>query len=261
MSKFISNGPCPKCGSKDNLATYDDGSAWCWSGSKGKPCHYIPPKISGFVAKKQQQEEHDGEEEHIVLPSDCTRDFPEAVVNFIKPYGLTIEELIRNAYLWSPNKGALFRHDSKHGTSRRCGWSEQRNLPTSLLGYSRKFSNRRPKSIFRGSKEDALPLTYPKDSVHQSVVCLTEDSLSALKVGRVVPAMPLFGTSISVTKIVKLIQLTKLQKIIVWLDHDKFREGWEIADKFKWLGCGAKVVLTKHDPKLYSEQEILEYIK
>lgn len=73
--------------------------------------------------------------------------------------------------------------------------------------------------------------------------------------------MPLFGTVIQKEKMTRLIQEFGYQHVVVWLDHDKFKEGWEIAEKFKWLGVGAKVVLTKMDPKLYSEEEIMEYLK
>jgi hypothetical protein len=31
MAEFIRHEPCPKCGSKDNLAVYSDGSTFCWS--------------------------------------------------------------------------------------------------------------------------------------------------------------------------------------------------------------------------------------
>ena len=29
-SEFIGHEPCPKCGSRDNLARYDDGHGWCF---------------------------------------------------------------------------------------------------------------------------------------------------------------------------------------------------------------------------------------
>lgn len=30
MANFIKHEPCPECGSRDNLARYDDGSGWCF---------------------------------------------------------------------------------------------------------------------------------------------------------------------------------------------------------------------------------------
>ena len=30
MSEFLRHEPCPKCGSKDNLARYSDGHAYCF---------------------------------------------------------------------------------------------------------------------------------------------------------------------------------------------------------------------------------------
>lgn len=39
MANFIKHEPCPACGSRDNLARYDDGSGWCFGCG-----HYIPPQ-------------------------------------------------------------------------------------------------------------------------------------------------------------------------------------------------------------------------
>ena len=30
-SRCLGHEPCPRCGSKDNLAVYDDGHAWCFT--------------------------------------------------------------------------------------------------------------------------------------------------------------------------------------------------------------------------------------
>ena len=39
-SKFVKHGPCPECGSKDNLAWFDDGHATCF----GCDYQYQPTK-------------------------------------------------------------------------------------------------------------------------------------------------------------------------------------------------------------------------
>lgn len=43
MSRCVGHEPCPNCGSKDNLARYEDGSAHCFSPS----CTYFEPKKEG----------------------------------------------------------------------------------------------------------------------------------------------------------------------------------------------------------------------
>lgn len=35
MAQFVKHGECPKCGSKNNLAIYDDNSTYCWSADCG----------------------------------------------------------------------------------------------------------------------------------------------------------------------------------------------------------------------------------
>lgn len=47
MGNFVRHEPCPNCGSKDNLARYDDGSAHCFGG-----CRYYELPESGNQKKK-----------------------------------------------------------------------------------------------------------------------------------------------------------------------------------------------------------------
>lgn len=51
MSRFIKHEPCPKCGSKDNLARYSDGHATCFSLS----CGYYEPPNGNFTVVNQKE--------------------------------------------------------------------------------------------------------------------------------------------------------------------------------------------------------------
>ena len=50
MAEFVGHEPCPGCGSKDNLARYNDGSAYCFGcqyserPSEGQPVGQSKPK-------------------------------------------------------------------------------------------------------------------------------------------------------------------------------------------------------------------------
>ena len=54
-SKFVQHEPCPSCGSKNNLARYDDGHAVCF----GMSCDHYEPPSDGFsfdnVSSQQAQ--------------------------------------------------------------------------------------------------------------------------------------------------------------------------------------------------------------
>jgi len=91
-------------------------------------------------------------------------------------------------------------------------------------------------------------------------VVITEDKLSAIKVARQVDAIPALGTQFQRHKVARLAALG-YQKVYVWLDKDKWREGRDIADHCKWLGLSATALLTPLDPKEYTDEQIMEYLK
>ncbi len=247
MAIFVKHVACPKCNSRNNLAMYDDGSGWCFG------CHYvIPSQLSGFV--RQQQKEQD-EEPTWSLPDDLTQDFPEEVLTYIQQYDITIEELIKYGYYFSKRTGRLWTILGTATARPVCGGLRSGECSAEARSCNGSPS-RAPKALFFGSKEDTFAFTGTEHPSRHLVLC--EDRLSSIKIGRVTHAMALFGTSISMPKTTKLAQSYK--KVTIWLDRDKFKEAWEIALKFKWLGVHTNVVLTALDPKAYSAEEITEYL-
>lgn len=242
MAVFVRHEACPKCGSRDNLAVYDDGSSWCFG------CGYtVRSSISGFVKETMLVEEQTWS-----LPDDLTQDFPQEVFDFIKPYELTVAELIKYEYYFSRRAGGLWRVFDTNSNQHLCassrssgGAAEYRQIHSRTKG---------PKTRFFGSKEEACAIAGAEHN--SSTLVIVEDSMSSLKVGRTVACAPLFGTSLTMNKLTEYAK--DYQQIVVWLDRDKFKEAWAIADRFKWLGCATKVVLTDKDPKYYSEIEIYE---
>ena len=88
---------------------------------------------------------------------------------------------------------------------------------------------------------------------------ITEDALSALKVSKVVDAMPALGVNFPFQKLVDL-RMRGYQDIVVWLDRDKWKEAREISDRAKWMGLASTTVLSDLDPKCYNEEEIKGYL-
>lgn len=245
MAVFVRHEACPSCGSRDNLAVYDDGGGWCFGCG-----HIVRSSISGFVKETMLVEEQTWS-----LPDDLTQDFPQEVLSFIKPFELTIEELIKYEYYFSRRAGRLWRLFNTESNQRLC--RPARGSCCSAEYRQIHSSTRGPKSRFFGSKEEAFAVAGTEHGNHKLV--LVEDSMSSLKVGRVVSSAPLFGTSLTMNKLTGYAK--DYQQVVVWLDRDKFQEAWEIALKFKWLGVATKVVLTQHDPKYYSEKDINEFTR
>jgi hypothetical protein len=51
------------------------------------------------------------------------------------------------------------------------------------------------------------------------------------------------------------------KQINIWLDRDKAKQAVKIKNRFKGLGCNAKVIITDKDPKEYNTQEISTWLK
>ncbi|WCA46212.1 DNA primase [Caulobacter phage DCM] len=92
------------------------------------------------------------------------------------------------------------------------------------------------------------------------VLVLTEDMLSAAKVGMLTEAWSLLGTKISTATVVEIMRLRK--PVVIWLDPDQAGIDGSAA-VYKALtvsGVNARVVRTQQDPKLHSKKEIAHII-
>lgn len=265
MAIFLRHEGCPRCGSSDALAVYDDGGTFCFS------CG-IP---SGASVPSFREETNEYDEDSVVLPHDLSRDFPQEVVDWVAPTGVKIEELIAHGYFFSKFASKLVRafysdvhQGSYHNVRGGCIAAEDRFLYRNL-----RYAG--PKSKFHGRKEDVQAYSYrgqPYNPLQQALSCgelhvanqeevrsrqlvIVEDSLSSIKTGRVIPSAPLFGSSISNNKLVNLIR--PFDEAIVWLDSNKLNSARLIADRIKMLGKKSRVVFTELDPKYLDAQEIL----
>ena len=70
-SEFIQHEPCPECGSRDNLARYDDGHAFCFG------CNY--------------REKAGGEQKVVIKKGDKNMDFVEGEIANLSARGITEE--------------------------------------------------------------------------------------------------------------------------------------------------------------------------
>ena len=70
-SEFIQHEPCPECGSRDNLARYDDGHAFCFG------CNY--------------REKAGGEQKVVIKKGDKHMDFVEGEVTNLKARGISLD--------------------------------------------------------------------------------------------------------------------------------------------------------------------------
>lgn len=237
MAKFLRLEQCPRCAergrdrSRNNLATYSDGGAHCFS------CGYH--KMGNFAAVMRHREEpHDGKEK-AVLPADFTREIPAEGWRWLLQYGLPYS-------YWQTY----------------CGFTEKENRLIFTVGKPTAFSAGRALTVgdskwkLYGDKTGYVEVIggeLPKK------VVLVEDIISAHKVGHVFTAIPLFGTNVydNVLKKLKAINCP----IVLWLDNDQYVHLPKKVNRMQsLLDLPVTPLTTDKDPKGYSLKEIAEIL-
>jgi hypothetical protein len=231
MGRFLKHGPCNKCGSRDNVAHYDDGGWFCFG------CGY---SLRGTrVTSSQLPATHS-----LALPDDLTNNLPRSNHTWLAQY-LTETEIADNfSYSPSSRRHIYMVRDLSHTPifyeARRVG---------ELYG--------KPKTLSFGEK----PFHLLRKNNSDDKVVLVEDIISAIKINRQFNSFPLFGTHIPISKLKRFKSLPNpLKTILIWLDRDKFKEAMKLSKVCELLGYNSRVISTEIDPKGLTDQEICDRI-
>lgn len=240
MARFVRHESCPKCGSRDNFGRYDDGSGWCFGCGK-----YEGPSSDKFIPRATLQCNADGTADGaaVARAEGLTTEFPLSIISSLSKYDLSVGEILRGHGRYDASTDSLtFTYKGIDGTV--------------VCRQRRSFRGRGPKYLSEGSTYEVMDINGSNGPPN---IVITEDKLSAIKVGRVCDASPALGTQYQHWKLVELLK-RGYKQVYVWLDRDKWREGMEICDKAKWLGLSARAVYSELDPKCYSIDEIKGYL-
>jgi hypothetical protein len=220
MSKFVRHESCPSCGSKDNLGRYDDGHAWCFGcGYKEPPKHRAIPS---------------NEESHVTIPTDLMKQLPFLYNRWLDSYNLTPEE--KSFFKWSPSLKRMVTFVMQPGQG--LFW-EGRSLTTI------------PKSLNYGKKPFALFYQGRiQPQLEGDKVVIVEDVVSAIKVGRYLPTLCLFGNNLQENHMKRI--ALQFKEVVVWLDDDKYKKGIDIARETSLYCKRSVTICTKQDPKYYN---------
>lgn len=231
-SYLIHKERCPKCSELgkdtqgDNLAVYDDGHAYCFG------CGYYRSRnVSCFSDNGTTLEKH-----NIRLPGECSTDYTPDELNWVRQYELTRNDLLKYNVLHC-NKGLLFPV-----------------FDDGLLGYQiRTFKEGWPKWFGKGNFKDIFNILPAKRAL-----VLTEDIVSAIKVNMAGHAsMPVYGSTIK-NRFERLYKLG-YRDVIIWLDPDMHTK---VIKEVRWAhGLRTRIIFSDKDPKDYSINEILRYLK
>lgn len=234
MTRVISVSRCPKCAERgkdrkgNNLTEYENG--WhCFS------CGYNKPKrtISRNNALKQPKV-YDG--------IACENKLLLEHLKWLSEYNLTLDEIGKFKYAY---KRVI------KGYEIPCNLLVFINTDNYWLG--RNFSGVGVRYLSSGEK----PLI--KYGTNPDVVVFVEDVISAIKVGRVVTAIPMLGAKIPAEWLQKV---KDYYRVVIWGDNDKKIDNLYAARKAsEVLGKQVQSVITEKDAKCYNTDEIYNYLQ
>ena len=275
-NRFIKNAACPKCREDgkdkhgDNLATYSDGSSYCWS------CGFSDmgnSHIVRFLARRDKSLLDESSRvktlPSVMLPDDSVTDYPSKALAWIEQYELTRIDLLQNGILWSERESRLlfpFWNDGELlGWQGRLFSSSNTNDSHSKKWYSRGKLDMIYHIMFNGRVKNhpSSPLKLGKvghamnDATRRIV--LVEDVVSALKVSKVgIDAMPLFGVNIKQRW--PKIRLLGYSEALLWLDPDMHIKIIKESRVGCLNGITTHAILSTKDPKCHTLEEIRTYI-
>lgn len=226
--KFIRHEPCPSCRSRgldkagDNLARYANGRGFCFS------CRYVDKGNVSAMELHTPIENIPAE-----LPKDLSRILPPENYNWLHKY-LSPEQITKH-FMYSRS---LRRHVFKYANF----W-EARSVSSEV----------QPKSISFGEKP--IIVFDTEENKNDNVLYVVEDVISAIKLGELVPTLPLFGSYPNPTQKKFLIE-TGFEEIVFWLDADKYKRSLHLKKYYEGAGKRAQSINTKRDPKDYNYIEL-----
>lgn len=223
---FVGFEPCPSCGSRDNLSRWSDGHAWCFGCKR-----YEPPSIQARILEKVTSES-----KLRSVPEDTSKTLGAKGLIWLKKYGIMESELTN--FRWSDSRQWLIY------------------LIDDNVWQARNFGDKGTKYYTSGLIADVLHI-LGKD-IDKEII-LVEDVVSAIKVGRHINTMPIFGSNIPLKQLIRLSK--RFSDLGIWLDKDKAGESLKTARRASQLGFNStRSIITDLDPKEYSNEEIKKYL-
>ena len=249
MSTFLRHEACPNCKSSDALAVFDDGHKWCFS------CNHYEPGEQSISDVRKRFDDRNPQANDTFLPADFDFNIPQEGIDWLRKYGMLHKEIINNRFGWSQD-GIILKNKNIRIAPMLVFpiYDEVGHL---LMWQGRNFGKEGPKYITRGAK-DVLHILG--QHIESDTIVLTEDLLSAIKVSRIAPAMPLWGSFMSLELARRL--SSRFSKAVLWLDKDKAQEAAKQAANASHIfekGCSS--IRTERDPKEYLTIQIEEYLK
>ena len=247
MNNFIRHEQCPKCAKEgkdrghNNLGVYSDGGVYCYA------CGYFK---SGSAIKTLAREKDRGSASTtttVCLPRDVDFSLPQKAWDHLSKYSLTNLDALKHRIMWSEEWQRVifpyFAHDQ-------------------LIGWQGRYLGKENKAKWysQGILRDLMHICgYAPPAGNPRPIVLTEDVISAIRVGHVTQASPLFGSHISTKAAMRYHKF--FDNIVIWLDKDKQMDSIKFTARLNNLGITTRNIITDKDPKEYTDTEIVDILK
>lgn len=260
-SPFLGHEPCPKCRAEgkdrdgNNMGRWEDGHGYCFAG------HRTVYKADNITLLEQVTAMHHREAttpKVLQLPADCQSTIGHRALTWLAQYGIMLDEIKENEILWSDFRDQLlfpFRDSTGHlmAYQARCFRPPIGQAFTKWINYGDLGDLTH---IIEKEEWTKGPDTF---LYSPATLVIVEDIVSAIKVGRQRRTMPLFGSSLSLRRALRLRYLAN--NIIFWLDADKFKESVDFSKQLQMYGIECRSIFTEKDPKTYSDEQINDFLR
>jgi hypothetical protein len=177
------------------------------------------------------------------LPDDFTPDLPTSATLWLYKYGILEAERAFYGFGYSPRHHRLVM--PIHSRNGLIGWQgraldDQKPKYMTFVGDGKLWFDTR-----HGEKTH-------REYDRKDTICLVEDIVSAVKVGRIARAIALLGSYVREDLVTWMKQVQKLRPELhwcLWLDPDKHVEMHKIAARLRALGLNVSTISTSCDPK------------
>lgn len=255
-SVWVRNEYCHKCGeiqdrSGNNLGVFSDGHKWCWACGHWEPGTNVVSLADIRKFKQEQQEGESGKDgTTVVLPSDCTNNLPEIARKWLWKYDITVDETYRHKIQWSPSHHRLI-------------FPVFDDVGDVLMWQGRYFPDesapiavKKPRYYTRGNPDSVDAYFGHIESTRREVV-VVEDFISAIKVSRICPALCLWGSQFSLSRMRRM--AIGYETLFIWLDYDKAHHAARCSIKAQPYFTCVSMICTPKDPKEHSTQDIRKW--
>lgn len=211
--------------------------------------------LSELINHRKELDAYIAERGTITLPNDFTRDIPQVGLLWFLKYGVSSDVARHYGFGWSESMGRVVIpvYDE---VGRLCTTQSRAVYPGQKPKYMNKKSGDMTAVAFHS--DDALLLGDP---IQEGIV-ITEDILSAVRVGRLMPALSTLGTHLSDKLAVRVLKALT-GRVFIWYDGDEagVRGARKAYKTLKLQGANPIIIKTEKDPKEYNNDEIREIIK